>query len=60
MTRDKKHLIFAYFLKFNGAQIKLNLNGIVLTKQSHVGGILLIIDQIADFSSSREITKKKL
>lgn len=33
ITKDKKHLIFTYLLKFNSAKIKLDLNGIVLIKK---------------------------
>ena len=60
MTKDRKYLTSAYSLKFNGAQIKLDSNGIVLTKESHVGGILLVTDHFADSTSSRGITRKKL
>ena len=60
MTKDREYLTPAYPLKFNGAQIKLDSNGIVLTKQSHVKGILPVIDHAADFTSSREITRKNL
>ena len=60
MTKDREHLTPAHPLKFNGAQIKLDSNGIVLTKESHVGGILSVTDHAADSTSSREITRKKL
>lgn len=60
MTKDREHLTPTYFLKFNNAQIKLNLNGIVLTKKSYAGRILLIIDHVADSTSSKEIIRKKL
>lgn len=60
MTKDRKHPTSAYTLNFNGVQIKLVTNGIVLIKESHVGGILPVIDHIADSTSFREITRKKL
>lgn len=37
--------------------MKLNLNGIVLTKESHIGGILLVTDHDADSTSSKGITR---
>lgn len=60
MTKDREHLTSAHPLKFNDAQIKLDLNGIVLTKKSHVGGILLVTDHIIDSTNSKRITRKKL
>lgn len=60
MTKNKEHLTSAHLLKFNGVQIKLNLNRIVLTKESYVKEILLITDHAADFTSLRGIIKKKL
>ena len=60
MTKDREHLTSAHSLKFNGAQIKLDSNEIVLTKESHVGGILPVTDHVADSTSSRGITRKKL
>ena len=60
ITKDKKHLTPTHSLKFNRAQIKLDLNRIVITKKSHVRGILLITDHIADSISLKEIIRKKL
>lgn len=59
-TKDKEYLTFAYFSKFNDAQIKLNSNGIVWTKKSHVKEIPLITDHVANSTSSKKITRKKL
>ena len=47
-------------LKFNGTQIKLNSEEIVLTKESHIGGILLVKNYDVDSTSSRGITRIKL
>ena len=60
MTKNREYLTPAHPLKFNGAQIKLDSNGIVLTKESHIEGILPVTDHAADFTSSRGITRKKL
>lgn len=60
MTKDHKYLTSAQPIKFNGAQIKLNSDGIVLTKESHVGGILLVTGHDADSTSSRGVTSTKL
>ena len=60
MTKDREYLTFTQPLKFNRAQIKLDSEGIVLTKESHVGGIFLVTDHNADSTCSRGITKKKL
>ena len=60
IIKNRKYLTFAHPLKFNSIQIKLDSNGIVLTKRSHVGGILLVTNHAADFTSSKEITRKKL
>ena len=60
MTKDWEHLNFSDPLKLNRAQIKLNSEGIVLTKESHVGSILPITNHDTDSTSSRGITKKKL
>lgn len=59
MIKNRKHLTFAHSLKFNNAQIKLDSNSIVLTKNSHVDGILLITDHDAESTSSIGIIKKK-
>ena len=60
MTKYREYLTLAHSPKFNGAQIKLDLNGIVLTKESHVGEILPVTDHTIDFTSSRGIIRKKL
>ena len=60
MTKDREHLTSSHLLKFNGAQIKLDSEGIVLTKESHVGGILPITNHDANSTSSRGIIRKKL
>ena len=60
MVKDCKYLTSAQPIKFNGSQIKLDLDGIILTKKSHVSGIFLIIGHNADFTSSTGITRKKL
>lgn len=60
MTKDRKYFTFLYPLKFKDTQIKLNLNGIILTKKSYIESILSVIDHITDFTSFRKIIKKKL
>lgn len=60
ITKDKKYLTPVHPPKFNDAQIKLDSNNIILAKKSHIEGIFLITNHIAGFTSSREITKKKL
>ena len=60
MTKEREYLTHAHPLKFNSAQIKLDSNNIVLTKKSHIGGILLVTDNVAESISSRGITRKKL
>lgn len=60
MTIDKKHLNSTYSLKFNCAQIKRDSNKIVLTKTSHIGGILSVTDQVANSTPSKGITRIKL
>lgn len=51
MTKDCKYLIFAQLIKFNGAQIKLELNDIVLAKKSYVDDIFLITGNNVDSTS---------
>ena len=60
MTKDREYLTYTPPIKFNGTQIKLDSDGIVLTKESHVGVVFLVTDDDADSTSSRGITKKKL
>lgn len=59
MTKDREHLTSIQPQKFNGAQIKLDSESIVLAKKSHVGGILLVIDCDTDSISFRGVTRKK-
>ncbi len=51
MTKDCEYFTFAQPIKFNGAQIKLDSDGILLIKKSHVGGILSVTDHDADSTS---------
>lgn len=60
ITKDWEYFTSTKSIKFNKAQIKLDSNGIVLTKKSHVGGIFLVTKHDADSTSLSEITKKKL
>lgn len=60
IIKDCKYLTLTQLVKFNRTQIKLNSNGIVLIKKSHIGSILLVISYDVDSTSSREIIKKKL
>lgn len=43
MIKDYKYLTSIQTIKFNKAQIKLDLNGIILTKKSLIGDIFLVI-----------------
>ncbi len=47
-------------MEFCRTQIKVDSNGIVMVKKSYIGGILLIINDDADFTILREIIRKKL
>ena len=60
MIKSREYLTSSHPLKFNGVQIKLNSEGIVLTKESHIGSIFLVTNRDVDSTSSREITRKKL
>lgn len=60
MTKNKEYLNSTTPLKLNGIQIKLDSNGTVAIEESYIGGILLIIDYDINFTSSKEITRKKL
>lgn len=60
MTKNCKYLTSSQPIKFNGAQIKPNLNGIVLIKESYVGDILLVTDYDTDSTGSKKIMRKKL
>lgn len=55
IIKNKKYLTSTYFLKFNGIEIKLKLNIIILIKKSYVRKIFLVIDNIADYTSFRAI-----
>ena len=59
MTKNQEHFTPTQPLKFNRAQIKLDSEGIVLTKKSHIDGIFLVIDHNTDSTSLGKITKKK-
>lgn len=60
MTKNWKYLTSIQSLKFNRAQIKLDSERSVLIKKSHVGIIFPVTDHDTDFTSSKEITRKKL
>lgn len=60
MIENTENLSLADLLKFNDALIKLNLNKIVVIKESHIGDILTLTDHVASDTNSREIIKKKL
>lgn len=60
ITKNRKHLMFTYPLKFNSIQIKLDLNKIVLTKKSYIEEIFPVIVYIINFINSKRITRKKL
>ena len=60
MTKDLEYLTFSHLLKFDMTKIKLNLEGIVLKKESHIGSIFFITNYNIDSISSRGITRKKL
>ena len=60
ITKNQEYLISVQPIKYNRIEIKLNLNGIVLTKKRHVGGIFLVINYDADSTSLKEIIRKTL
>lgn len=60
MTKDWEYLTSTQPIKFNGVQIKLDSNGLVLTKESHIGSIFLVTTHDADSTSLRRIIKKSL
>lgn len=55
MTKDREYLISSHLLKFFSIQIKLNLNGIVFTKKSHIGEIFSVTDHVVNSTNSRGI-----
>lgn len=57
MTKDREYLTSLQPLKFHRSQIMFDLEGIVLTKKSHVGKIFLVRNYDADATSSRKITR---
>ena len=59
MTKNREHLTSAYFLKFNGIQIKLDLNGVVWIKKSYIEGIHSVTDHIANSTYFGGLTRKK-
>lgn len=60
MIQDKEYLTPTNSLKFNVVQIKLDSKKIILTKKSHVGGVLLEINHVAESTCYKVVTKKKL
>lgn len=60
MTKDRDHLTAEHPIKFNGAQIRLDGDDIMLTKETHVGGISLVTSQNAESIRVRGITRIKL
>lgn len=60
IIKDREYLTLIHRLKFNGAQIKLNSNDIILIKKSYIGGIFLITNHATDFTSSKGIIRNKL
>ena len=60
MTKNREYLTPAHLLRFNDAQIRLDLDRTVLIKESHIRGILQIRDNVADSTSSKRIIWKKL
>lgn len=59
MIKDRGYLTSSHLLKFNGAQIELNLKKIVLIKESHVNSIFFITNHNIDSTSLSRIMKKK-
>lgn len=60
MIKNCKYYSSTQPIKFNRVQIKLDLDGIVLSKKSYVSGIFLITDHNIDSTSFWRITRKKL
>lgn len=60
IRKDQEYLNSSYFIKFNGAQIKFNWEGIILTKKSYIIDIFLIINYNIDSTNLKRITRKKL
>lgn len=60
MRKEREFSILIHLLKFTSAQIKLDLNGIVLIKKSYIKEIFLVTDHVADFTSFIDITRKKI
>lgn len=60
MSKNREYLTSVHPLKFNGTQIKINSKNIILTKKSHVRGVILVTNYVADFTSCRGVTRKKL
>lgn len=59
IIKNQEYVSFLLPLKFNGAQIKLYSEGIILTKKSHIGSIFLVINYDEDSTSSKRIIKIK-
>lgn len=60
MIKDYKYLIFIKFIIFNRTQIKLDWKDILLSKNSYIDIICLVIDYNIDFTILKNIIKKKL
>ena len=60
MMKDQEYFAPTQLLKFNEAQINLDSESIILTKESHIDRILLVTDYDADSASSKRIIRKKL
>lgn len=62
MTKDRDQLTFQRSIKFNGTQIKLDqdLGAILLTKETHVGGINLVTNQDAPSTSAKGVVRPDL
>lgn len=60
MIKDYKYLIFIKFIIFNRTQIKLDWKDILLSKNSYIDIICLVIDYNIDITILKNIIKKKL
>lgn len=58
ITKDWEHFIFSHSLKFNGAQIKLNLSETTLAKESHVDKFFLLQTKIYTLQVQEELLRK--
>lgn len=60
MIKNCKYLTFIQSIKCNRIQIKLDLDGIVLSKKSYISSIFFVIGYNIDFTNSKGIIKTKL